>query len=661
MKRFLLSILAIAGLAVVSPPAGAASPIDCGAETSEAGVTICADPGLMWIDGVLAATSAAFNTANAGRNGRLRNLVSAQAGWERDRRDRCGADLSCLADTYVDRINRVRDQIELTPVVWQLQEDGSSILAEYPGPAAIPPMPRAFVAPEQLGLLGHWRGSLACGGRDTLLELTLEPGFPGTLVGFIGMSDADFPADDPLVRAELEVQQGREATTLALVGSNRVHRQRPGFTFSTLEVALSPDGETLSGHIVEASCPEFALRRAEGSSVLAASIGLAQGRDWSWPYDPAAVPNPYAAAYCAQWIDWDRRFEVHYVSGALGGELAREGTMAAVNMLDDPGLVALLGGPYETLTQDQRWAVRDVYRKACLNNPLVSRAFGPGFHMLLRVVEAQEVTEEYRTVVARLGEIRAARAWKQQASDALVAAAETPEGFPLAVRYGAEAERQLATLLHGDIADFAATVADVRHSSAPHHARAEVGRAGSAGEGMEQLGALGTVLDVLAPAFAEMDEADVAELVAQVRGREDAVLEGEMARMTAALASFGTGLAAVEAGRAWYGELIARFGGYRDREAVADALAAFAARRPGDVAAAADELAVLIAAAGDQAALDAIGLRYVVADLDMSVPAVGQAYEERRAQFEWDRLVAGYSPYEKTLAGAGGRLAVPAD
>ncbi|MEI9900687.1 MAG: hypothetical protein WDN31_11850 [Hyphomicrobium sp.] len=534
MKRFLLSILAIAGLAVVSPPAGAASPIDCGAETSEAGVTICADPGLMWIDGVLAATSAAFNTANAGRNGRLRNLVSAQAGWSAIAAT--GARRPLVPRRHLCRPHQPGARPDRAdPGRLQLQEDGSSILAEYPGPAAIPPMPRAFVAPEQLGLPGHWRGRLACGGRDTLLELTLEPGFPATLVGFIGCRTRIFrrtirwSARNSRSSRGARRRRSRSSAAIASTASG------PGFTFSTLEVALSPDGETLSGHIVEASCPEFALRRAEGSSVLAASIGLAQGRDWSWPYDPAARPK----SLCGRLLRPVDRLGPP-VRGPLrerragrragprghhgGRQHARRSRPrgAAGRPLRDPDAGPALG---RSATSTARRALNNPARLARLRARLphaAARRRGPGGDRGIPHGSRPAGRNTRRAGVEAAGLRRPRRG----SGDAR----RLPARRALRRRGGAAAGDASARRYRGFRRDRRRRPATAARRTTPCRGR----RAGSAGEGMEQLGALGTVLDVLAPAFAEMDEADVAELVAQVRGREDAVLEGEMARMTGA-------------------------------------------------------------------------------------------------------------------------------
>jgi len=665
LRSLVFVLTLVAGLLWSLPHAVAVDPIGCTPPADDTTSLICADPALLSLDQILVEQASGFEEAYAGRRQLLRQFDQRFREWREKQRRECGVDAGCISSTYRDFINRrIRSPRELPLLVWSPNAGGQAALVEQPQLGFIPSLPADNVDADRARLLGYWSGSFHCNGRDGTMELVFEPGFGGTVVGFLGAFTADRGPADPMSRTDFNVQRaGGPGQYVLSARDSRINVRTPGMMFAHVTMALSADDTTITGTFDAPTCEGFSVARADTSATLDATIQLVRdfGKDvWSWPYDPAAVPVPAIAAYCRTWLDWTRRFDAHFPEGELGRYIFADVAALGVNMLDDPDLVGLIGGPYETLSEADRTIAIRAYRDACASNPLIRRAFAIGSDGLFRLVSAQEVTQEYRDIVTHLGAIRNSRAWRQTAEIELADASDKPGGYGLAGTYETEALDRLAILLPGERDSFAALIADTRRRSGLILAETRIAEALANDEGETKLTALTRVLAELEPVFVHLDPGEPERLVASVHTAEDSILGALMAERSAEIDGFGSGLAAVESGRKWFGQFLARYGFYRDRDTVDAVIAAFAARRAGDVAAVADEMAAIISAAATEQDLTNVAERYVVAEFDQADPVVGAAFAERENRFAWDKLVAGYSPFEKSLAGSDGRLTVPA-
>jgi hypothetical protein len=98
----------------VRPPPRIYPSFPCSVRLNETERAVCSDNGLAQLDLDLdsAYTSARSIARNQSDTVLLSSLSATQYGWRVDRRDRCAADLSCVASAYRSRINQLNACIE---------------------------------------------------------------------------------------------------------------------------------------------------------------------------------------------------------------------------------------------------------------------------------------------------------------------------------------------------------------------------------------------------------------------------------------------------------------------------------------------------------------------------------------------------------------------
>ena len=154
---FLLSL----GLVIASP--GRAQPVapDCPSGP------ICTDPGLTLLADIMAQAVAAQTTALEATPGRLRQAEGRRENWRRKLDRDCGFDLGCLQRAHLKQINDMRG--DAPPLVWQLTPNGSMALGEAAPLGEIPSLPTVGISSDLVSLVGYWRGTAVCSGRDSVL------------------------------------------------------------------------------------------------------------------------------------------------------------------------------------------------------------------------------------------------------------------------------------------------------------------------------------------------------------------------------------------------------------------------------------------------------------------------------------------------------------
>jgi hypothetical protein len=174
-----------------------------------------------------------------------------------------------------------------------------------------------------------------------------------------------------------------------------------------------------------------------------------------------------------------------------------------------------------------------------------------------------------------------------------------------------------------------------------------------------------------APLLGRVPDALAREVTDRIEARLEEVLRAGAAVELGHLATRGAGLAAVQAGGAWYESFTKRYAEFSERAPVTSALASFRRMRLEDIARAEPELLAAVRAArsiDDVLELEATGLTL---SGDWETPTgkrVRTVARERRARL-YAALEASnarfwplseHSPYEESLMDASGRLGVPA-
>lgn len=669
MHRLWWTSLAVLILALSPTGFAQASKAGCVSPTTAIEARICSEPALSDLHDELDALVARRSGELAQRPQRLRNFVARQQRWAARVLPRCGEDTLCLGTRYVERIDEIRREMGLPPT------DSASTLAALGAPAARPVQGGGTASADDPAdplserepdpLLGHWAGPFDCAGHRGTFELSFAPGFAGTVIGFLGITAPDRSPLDAVMRDDVDIlETGTANVRVANLGGGKYSQRSPGLQFSNAELSGDPASGALSVRLVEeVGCQPFAIERTTGNGALAALLDalVKQPRpQWHWPHDPDGLPSAEDAAFGRQFLAWTRPFYDHYPPATAGAIGADHIMLASVNMLDDEAFLSMAGGRYDEISSEARLKLGQRAQRTFLNNRIMRRALRLEPNSFFAVLNAREGTVRYDAVIQRLGEVRAARQWLEERRSAIPLDAPNAESYPLAVAALNDAETRIAVLLPGQISAFKADLDTAKRQSAVLFARREIFEKPIPAETDLALAEIGRRVTEVQSALADMTPEDAEVLLAEVRQREDAFIEDVARRQAAALDGFGEGIDAVKAGRRWYGDLIARYGPYRSRPAIAALLGAFADQRRPVVAAHAAEIASMIAAADDTAAFAALGETIIIPEIDREVPGIAAALEERRAYFLQQEVVANYSPYEKSLADRHGVIAVPA-
>lgn len=656
------AFLAFVFLWIGTPAASAAGTVDCASAATPAHTTLCAHPPLVLLDRELADLIDAHAAANQGRPQRIQRFARQLERHQRDL-ERCGIDVACMGEHYVGWIDWMDSQAGRPPRDWTATRAELAMLVDAARKSAGALLTTSGEAPH--ALIGFWRGAFDCrlAGRKGPLEFVFDAGFAGTVVGFMSAWTTESGPLDAIKRGGFDVAGTEDPRSwqMVLIGS-RIDKSVPGMTFSSGTFSLDETGQTITGSFDGASCEPFTLTRSERSEGLDAVLAwvdtFPNGRDiWDWPYAAQDFPAPELLAFCTEAVGWMRLLHDDYPEALvmrMGADIIQQ---KAINLLDDPRFIAFAGKPFDEMADAERKTIDERIYRGCLQNPIIRRAmrWSQG---ATHALGAREGTYPFEGVMQQLSAVRAARAWRD---NALASVGDpSPASYATAVALGPEGETQLAALMPGDLRRFDEALLAARRASGPSFAKARLATVSAERQEVATLASLAQAIDELAPVFADMEPAARDAIIAATRGIEDGILTTLMAREAQAIEGFGSGLAAIEAGRRWYGRFMLDYGRYQDRPQVAAAMAAFSERRGNDVGTHAADLAAMIAATEEKPAFDALMESHVIAGVDDDNPQIAAALGDRAAHFQRQELLAGFSPYERSLADADGVLVVPA-
>jgi hypothetical protein len=151
-------------------------------------------------------------------------------------------------------------------------------------------------------------------------------------------------------------------------------------------------------------------------------------------------------------------------------------------------------------------------------------------------------------------------------------------------------------------------------------------------------------------------------LAKRINAREDELVDGAVAADAQAIANFGTGLAAVTAGNAWYGQFTQKYGFANATAKMMETMQTLEARRSADLAAAAP---AILAEVGKQTSVDgleATARKYLQVQGDSKTKTATQimaAVQQRNAQLDRDKYLARLSNHERQWLKADGTFAPP--
>lgn len=650
-RRVGVAVFVVLSLSIASPAQSQHVAPDCPSGP------ICSNAPLTLLSEILARTVADQKAAIEVRPKRLRQAEARHETWHRNLERKCGSDLGCLQRSYLSRINEVRGNAR--PLAWRFAGDGSLELAEAPPLGSIPSLPVVGLASELSSLIGYWRGATTCGGRDASVEIVIEPGYAGRLIGFIGAWRAEATAQAPSARDEFQVLSKADGQRYVLrLANSRIRRSGPHVRFGAMELIRDPSSQSIELTNAGGSCKRVILTRTSQSESLNAIISEARAvrnPRWSWPYDPLEIPAPADHAFCSALLAWADQYFDHYAEARP----IQPDDLSPVAVLDLPGFVSLVGKPYDALSEQERKNFGERVVRSCAGT-LVKRALQSHNSGVFALMRSQQGTAHHQRRLERLEMVRTGRAWMADRLTMLADLGDDAEDYPEVRVIEREAADILAPLLAGEIASFGDAVAAARTRSASAYAHAEIERLFASSQGTAALLLVNAAKVKLADAISDMASAASAAFSSFVDGHVDAVIARELPLRLAALNMIVGGEEPLAESRHWYNDFVDQFGGYRSNSRVSEALNRFRERRLQLVDTFAENIVSNLEGAESEGALTAYINASLIPAIDMVDQTVGPVYRARLAHFERERLLAGYSELEKSLADNVGLISVPA-
>jgi len=355
-------------------------------------------------------------------------------------------------------------------------------------------------------------------------------------------------------------------------------------------------------------------------------------------------------------LAWAERFRREMPATSLQATNYEVLFKAARNLFEDSWFRQCFGMPYDQMTAEQRAVVHRAFGEAAMHGD-------SALHDYAFLARPFQVIGDFGP-----GDLTVSVLWQRAMRGWLAGAQEVFAGLPaergsFAHLAAAESEggAELAFLWPGEKRAFADFLGGTRSRLAGPLLTAEADQliAGAADNaGARRLASWAAsekdLLQYAAPA-------ERAQLQRRIGARLDTLLVELVAADVARLTDLGDGLAAVEAGNAWYRQFVRSYDFAMDHAAVQGGLAKLRALRPRALAAAQAAILQQVDAAGSEAQVGAVVASFLACPGDSDTPAAAAIRERagrRQAAIHEKEMLAMFSDYERSLMDRPGHIDV---
>lgn len=507
-------------------------------------------------------------------------------------------------------------------------------------------------------LTGVYTGDYTCSSTLIPLRLTIVAQPDGALTG------------DFAFRAPSGAPGGLKESVYSLKGqytaSSGAFRMTPdrwltagpiGYQMDGVEGVFDAGRDTLAGKISSASCGEFRLSRDVKASTKVrqqSSSAAEQMRNLR----PGAIASGRQPESCQAITVWSSRFRQEYPTQDV--EHTPLDLQQILNLFEDEYFTRFFGKPYDRMSERERLHtgrqmsdcfISQRYRASFTWETMLERPFTlpagdfSASQVLAGVAERRRIRQNFQETVAKLSGLPA-----------------NPDSFDQAIGWDKHGSQTYVILWPSELKAFREAVQDAKRRTAES---ALVARVTAAIGGASDSGAIAEIERLTAASgelftFAGPDVAqrEQARMAAALQQRLAALMPAEKKKVEA----FGSGLAAVEHGAAWYSAFDSTYRRYFADPSVADVLARFTERREQDLRAASPQLKSAIASGRNEGDVNAVLARYIVAPdgARQNGAAIVRAAADRRQALALERELAKFSERERKLMGPNNVVQVPA-
>jgi hypothetical protein len=460
------------------------------------------------------------------------------------------------------------------------------------------------------GIAGVYTGTYVCPEKTPLrLTLTLQP--DGTLAGIfafrpranrLGVTEEAYN-----LRGTYEQSTGRfRLKAVSWVAPAPVRALSPA-----IEGAYDASTDSLTARFTGLRCGDFEIARD------AATAGLERRNrpiDQLGDVPASAAVSGKPPESCAAILRWSSRFDREYENTNWRNMPVDAVIPKMVNQFADDDFVPYFGKPLDQMTQEERLRIARTMRE-CQDLPQFgqfSRGILPGLR--------NQFALPAPPALARMGERRKVREELRRTMDQLAGLPPTADSFSQVPAIEANGKKAFAVLWPSELKSFETAVAASRQRMAEPLLSQKV-TAAIAGAGtrdavlkLDQVAVENRALFAAVGPEAARREND--RLAGALRQGLERLMSEERRRID----SFGSGLAAVEAGARWHREFSAAYSKVLNDESVRATLAHFADRRERDLRASSAQLAADIRKTANDRELGVLAVRYTSA-ADRNGPA----------------------------------------
>jgi hypothetical protein len=485
-------------------------------------------------------------------------------------------------------------------------------------------------------LRGIFTGTYICSQRQFGLQLSFEPRSPSQLTAVVTFFTPGTDASQPLGTFRADGTFDPATSAFRLQPTSWI---KPATTFTMFAFSGAYDAAPgrVKGTIQAPGCTGFdATRDEQASRRLAAEAAAQDAMFANAPTSLAAARGP--AEQCLVIGKWYSRFKREFPSVNILRSMADDLSRNALNLFMDEEFSPVFGKPFDKMTDEERrtimLAIREcgsqqkdqgdlfMYQNA-LGGPLRGTIFSAD--VISQLAYRRTLRQQHQQLLKDLPALPAT-----DASLDRVTALRDSELKNFAVLWPSE-HRELSEAIDAAGARLASPAVErwvdaVVAGATGYPGLAEVMAARSRLTGVRQPPAAGTVSRPApasrgsAVAVRASGPSDVYLAMAsdearkrsesKLQARADALVRDLIAVETTKLASLGTGLQALEAGSAWYGNVIVSFGSLSSHAAVQEAIGTLETRRQKDLAAGADAVLAKVNQAQTVAQVRAITATY---------------------------------------------------
>ena len=517
-------------------------------------------------------------------------------------------------------------------------------------------------------LRGIYTGTYVCSQRQFGLQLSFEPRSASQLSVVVTFFTPGGEAAQPLGAFRADGTFDPPTGAFRLQPTSWI---KPALTFTMFAFGGTYDAASgrVKGAIQAPGCTGFeAARDEQASRRLAAAASAADAQFANAPTSLAAARGP--AEQCQVIGKWYSRFKKEFPTLDILRSMADDLKTNALNLFMDEEFSPVFGKPFDKMADPERQVImltiRDcgsqqsdqgdlfMYQNA-LNGPLRGTIFSAD--AVAQLAYRRTLRQQLQQLLRELPALATT-----DASLDRVTALRNSEVKTFAVLWPSE-HRELSNAIDAAAARLATPVVErwvdvVVTGASGYPGLAEVMAARSRLGGVRQPPATAAgarpVPNSRGPATAAQgsgpSDVYLAMTSDDARKRSESKLQAKaesLVRDLAAvekskIAGLGTGLQALEAGTAWYGQVMISFASFSGHPAVQDAIAAFEARRQKDLAAGADAVLAKVTQAQTAAQIRAITHTYFGVPSDRSDAAAS-------------RVLASAAARERTLGAAAAR------